>query len=274
METQMKRKTTPAPADNPELEKLVNRYSRESRILNPRGARGIENFMNFNDPQVIRTELIEHKGNQSGEYWNPGRLSGSRSSMHTAVLPSLLDARKALQAMFETYQKSEVAIGNRPPKTWPSNLLDEKIILDAKIRVTELEIEKLEELLKPLEEKKEAEQNEPLARKHWARCELHDGRLVKMAGWRVGFPENEEILHILEGPFANMPCWMFKSQILKAIQSEESYRRRQELKAAEAEERRPRPVAKVLTPTWNPESKQISYEGYSNATIKRIKVDM
>lgn len=257
--------------DNPYL----NRYMRESRILNPRPASGIENFMNLRDLHTVEVELLEREGNASGGYYNPGVRAGDGTNTHTALLPSLKAQLKTLNDQYKGYEKSVIASGGRPKPPWPSNLEEDRQKVDARIAVCKAEIDKLKELIKPMLEAKEAEETKPFPMKQWGAGELRDGHLIKIGGWDVKMPKGKDVLHIVDkrSPYHLMPVWRFKSQILKAISLEKNYRERLAVKEAIATGNRKIVPKPPQPPVYHHATNTIEYPDYDIKVLRKINTD-
>ena len=164
-------------------------------------------------------------------------------------------------------------VGEREPKTWPAHLQEQKERLAAKRQVTEEEIQELEKLLAAAETAKSQREKIVVNPRHWGSGRLHDGILVEFCGWDVS-KNSAGILAVDDpiSPFNGLEIWRLKSQIVNPLHAEFRLRQREEVAAAESENRKRREVAFPPVPQYDPETDTIQYPGdWSNTTIRKIK---
>lgn len=253
-----------------EINPYVTRYRNESRIISRRAPSGLEDMPNLNDPQDLRSYILQREGNTSGQHQGKYFVGGA---FQDAKIPALKARLKELEDRFKLYIKSEINAGNQKPDQWPSNLEEERQQVMAELIVAEEELKILQDRLDNLPESQEAE-SKPLPRRLWGNCELDgDGILHKIGGWHCEIPENADVLHLMEGPYSGMPVWEFKAKILKAISLEENFRERQATKEAlETGQRKVKPKPPA-SPVYHPDTQVIEYPGFSNQVLKRLKLD-
>lgn len=245
---------------------LINAYKQKSNILNP-SAPGPGDI---NQP-VIRWDLknlLDHKaeltGNEDGQYAFNGIIKTSTIPTYRAVLAEL-------KKDYKNWFQNELNQGNNPPaKDWPAHLLEKKDQLEAHLAVYALEVEHLNTLIKEARLAKEEAAQEPCLgpKASWNRQEMENNVLTSIAG-QVVKPDEKGVLKITDerSPYNGIYCWRFKSQILKPMNREYSYRIRQENKKAPDDRL---PVKWPASPIFDPKKDSISYPGYAEAPLRKL----
>lgn len=115
------------------------RYKMSSRVLNPNDVPGMDSI--FFDKENITTELLTRIGDQHGKYMRGG-------SEQTAYITYLELRLAEIDKRFKAYQKQRVNTGYPEPTEMPKELLKEKLNYQARLDVTDVEIEFLTKKLK------------------------------------------------------------------------------------------------------------------------------
>lgn len=135
----MKQKYT---TKDPEYQTYTNfyiRYKMGSRVLNPNDTPGMDSI--FFDKENITTELLTRLGDQFGKYFRG-------SSEVTAYVPYLELRLIEIDERFKAYQRQRVNTGYPEPTDMPKHLLEEKLNYEARLDITNVEIEFLTKKLK------------------------------------------------------------------------------------------------------------------------------
>lgn len=220
---------------------------------------------------ALRGLLLQLKGSDQ----EPGRFYYPEGNKWLqCTLENLREKEKQLQKQWKSHVQSRVDIGERPPKEWPRYLAEPRDRLEAQKLVAEEEIKVLEGLLEKAEAEKHQREKRRVRPRFWGAGNLSGGTLVEFCGWDVR-KNDEGILAVDDpsSPYDTMEIWRLKSQVLNPLFHEYRLRQRLETKAA-LEENRPRKnVPFPVPPSYDMESDQIEYQGYSNATIRKVKQD-
>lgn len=115
------------------------RYKMGSRIFNPNDTPGMDSI--FFDKENITTELLTRIGDQFGKY-----MRGK--TVNTAYIPYLNSMLEEIEKRFKAYQIKRVSAGYSEPTEMPKELLKEKLNYQARLDITDLEIENLTKRLK------------------------------------------------------------------------------------------------------------------------------
>lgn len=127
------------------------RYKMASRVLNPNDMPGIDSI--FFDKQNITIELLTRLGDQHGKY-----LQGKTET--TAYLPYLELRLIEIDKRFKAYQKQRLDTGYDEPQDMPKHLLEEKLNYQARLDVTDVEIENLTKRLKSVKDEDEKKEDD------------------------------------------------------------------------------------------------------------------
>jgi hypothetical protein len=126
---------------------FYRRYKMASNILNQSGTPDINSV--FFDKVNIKTELLTRIGDQYGKYQRGG-------SEMTAYLPYLNKMLEIIEERFKAHQKQRLNAGYAEPTEMPRELLKEKLNYEARLDITNVEIEFLAKRLKTFTDVEEA----------------------------------------------------------------------------------------------------------------------
>lgn len=86
-------------------------------------------------------------------------------------------------------------------------------------------------------------------------------------------PGEDGVLEIIDkrSRYCGMPVWKFKSQVLRAMGQEFSFRTKKEEQAVLLEDRKRRPVKYPAPPIYHRATGVLEYPDYHNETIKKLK---
>jgi hypothetical protein len=122
------------------------RYKMQSNILNSGDMPGMDTI--FFDRENIKSELLTRVGDENGKY-----LRGKRES--TAFIPYLEIQLEAIEQKWKDYQKRKLNSGYPKPTEWPKELLNEKLKFQARLDVTQSEVDALTKKLKEFKDVEE-----------------------------------------------------------------------------------------------------------------------
>ncbi len=127
------------------------RYKMSSRVLNPNDMPNMDSI--FFDKENITTELLTRIGDQFGKYF--------RGNTETTAYIPYLELRLAeIEERFKAYQKQRVNTGYPEPQEMPKELLKEKLNWQARLDVTDVEIENLTKRLKSFKDEDEKKEED------------------------------------------------------------------------------------------------------------------
>jgi len=247
----------------------LQRYRAESLILGKRNATWLNQPVLEGDPSNLKSHLLQIRGGEDGHYFNS----------HNKRIPSrmvlLEEQLKEVEQKWNNYCQDRLNVGEPKPVIWPEHLQEQKDRLEAKLQVANEEVRWLSIHLQKAEDQKPESRGNLLSNpRYWGTGNLRDGHLVRIAGWDVA-PDDTGLLRISDptSPYDGIEVWRFKAQVVNPMHYENRLRGRKETKEALEKNRSKKSIPFPKPPTFDPVSGNIEYQGYSNETIRKIKID-
>jgi hypothetical protein len=126
--------------ENPQYNSLVDKLMVLSDILNGGRERVPNAFTQFWDRNLCSSTLLELEGEADGKYMKKGVLT-------TAIKPYVESQLRELDEKFEQYRRDCLRQGFPLPDVMPSDMLQTRNQLEARITVTDMEINELKRRL-------------------------------------------------------------------------------------------------------------------------------
>mgnify|MGYP006294368861 CR=1 FL=1 len=265
--------------EHPIYNKFYDQFKLQSPILNPRPMQGpgdIKERFFLSDLRGVNDALLDVEGITDsksdphyGEYYRPDDQTYYKSK----ILSTKGKLNKLLEK-FNRLRKRALQEGNLPLKTWPKDLLIEKMRLEAKLDVFYEEVE----YLRTLQEKfvqKTLKEKYPIDFNNGGVMELDrkTGLLTRICG-QLCKPDSNGIIHIVDerSPYQGMPVWFFKKFILVIRSKEYNYREKEAIKLARKERENVRHpnMKKIPLPEYNQTTGLVTYPGYQWPRIPKV----
>ena len=250
----------------------VQRIRDWSPILNAK-QRNVRNITVVEEDRancLMHLALIEGTKDHPDRFWDP-----KYERWEVCYMVTQKEKLKEIQLKFKKHQQTQLNSGNRMPETYPPDLLEERLKVEANIQVKQEEVAMLNEWLKTAVDRieEEAQVDFSVNPLNWPPGgSLRDGILCEINGQKC--ERNTEGILVIKEPrsqYDSLLVYRFKAEIMEVMGRE--YRRRINLedKAAKRENRDKRPVPKPLAPVYDKASDLITYPGYSQHALSKLQ---
>jgi len=215
---------------------------------------------------------------------NADYITGNRASMENFIfkisdpkMGQIVNAEAELidlQKQFSILSQAQINAGKLPMLEMPPELQERKDMWSAKLTVHKEELAHVQSELAKLNDTKEVAESKLLPRSSWSSGTMRDGVLTEIGGFAV-LPNESGLLCIADErcPFNTFPVHRFHSAIVAPIFKEESYRKGLATRKAITTGTPRQPIKKASTPVWDKEKDVISYPGYSENVLKKLKIN-
>lgn len=187
---------------------------------------------NLNEKQGLQIQLDILVGTKDGKYYY-----GEGKYFKTAVIHAVETELDVLQIEFLNYQQTQINQGFRKPETWPANLKEQKLKLEARLDVYNEEVAWLERAIARWVDEKE-ESRDVLNRGCVQSGRLYGGVLVELDGQRIGISK-KGVLYVddNQSPYDGMSVVDYREKICSAFRIMEKEKDAAVLKRLQAEAR-------------------------------------
>ena len=204
----------------PDYDKAYQNGGKGSSVLNDSKRSGdIKNFGSMSGESGLQGTIYELEGIPGYDFYKRG------GAQFKALIPSAKENLRDAHKDFKIWGKEEVKKGNAlaPPEIWPSNLLAQRLKLEAKLDIRRRELDKAEGKLTKLEDPQESDHAQnmlrygPMLRNEGGGGSTYDPPLQAMDGQTVSRKNGLPYINEEASPYHLMPVFFYKKMAQKWI---------------------------------------------------------
>jgi len=133
----------------PLYDNYYDRFKMDSVIMNANArATNISHVGDYSDTAFLKSLKAAWEGNEEGKHWD-----GSSGKWKNSRIPSLKSQLAELERRFENYQEKRIREGHSKPTTWPQDLKDKRLEVEARLNIAEEELDYINEHIEKIEAK-------------------------------------------------------------------------------------------------------------------------
>lgn len=199
-----------------------------------------------------------------------GRYVREEKTEHSLILQNKIK-QDELDMKIKNWRKQQIGEGKNPNAPLAEHLLDRWVELLSQAEIYQLEKEKLESILKTFDDKQEEETAKRLLKGRLGIGKMNGGVIVIQDGQKVSIVDRLPTITDKRSPYDGLVLYRYMAEVVAPLSREWSRLQDLELKTARGEGRQVKKIPRPKLPTFDVKTGKISYEGYSERTLNKLK---